>query len=47
MVGQTTDPATTFGPPTQIASLALAVAGVVVFHRRRLRIDTIAVERGS
>ena len=44
VVSQATDPAAMFGPATQLVCLALAVAGGVVFHRRRLRIDTIAVE---
>jgi alpha-D-ribose 1-methylphosphonate 5-triphosphate synthase subunit PhnH len=47
VVSQAADPAAMFGPATQLVCLTLAGAGAVVFHRRRLRLDTITTEVSS
>ena len=41
IVNQATDPATTFGPVTQVVCLVIAGAGAIVFHHRRRRLDLL------
>ena len=45
IINQTTDPATTFGPVTQVVCLVIAFAGAIVFHQRRRRLDLLSEDR--
>ena len=45
VVNQVTDPATTFGPATQLVCVVVAVAAAVVFHQRRRRLDLLSEDQ--